>query len=101
MKQLALLLIVSLVFPVSALAAGKAKSVTLDVKDAEARVVLKEMQKQCGIKNLIIDPDVTGSGSFYFKEVECSTAFKVVLRTMDLQLATYSNNVVEVERAKN
>lgn len=101
MNRLALLLIVSLVFPVTATAAGKARSVTLDVKDAEARVVLKEMQKQCGIRNLVIDPDVTGSGSFYFKEVACETAFKVVLRTMNLQLSTYSNDVAHVERAKN
>lgn len=99
MKNLALVL--ALVLPVSATAAGKTKTVTLDVKDAEARVVLKEMQKQCGIKNLVIDPDVQGNGSFYFKEVACETAFKVVLRTMNLQMSGYSDNVTHVERAKN
>jgi hypothetical protein len=101
MKKLLLLIAVVAVFPLSASAGGNSKSVTLDVKDAEARVILKELQKQCGIRNLVIDPDVTGSGSFYFKEVPCETAFKVVLRTMDLQLETYSNNVVEVTRAKD
>ena len=63
----------------------KPRTVTLDVKDAEARVVLKAMQKQCGIRNLIIDPDVRPAGaSFYFREVPCDTAFRVVLRTYGL-----------------
>ncbi len=61
------------------------RTVTLDVKDAEARVVLKAMQKQCGIRNLIIDPDVPKTAAtFYFREVPCETAFKVVLRTYGL-----------------
>ena len=62
-----------------------ARTVTLDVKDAEARVVLRDMQKQCGIRNVIIDPDVPKTGaSFYFREVPCETAFRVVLRTYGL-----------------
>jgi hypothetical protein len=62
-----------------------APTVTLDVKDAEARVVLKDMQKQCGIRNLIIDPDVPKTAAtFYFREVPCDTAFRVVLRTYGL-----------------
>ena len=68
-------------------AALSARTVTLDVKDAEPRVVLKEMQKQCGIKNMILDPEVdkakTGA-TFYFREVPCETAFRVVLRTYGL-----------------
>lgn len=65
-----------------------ASTVTLDVKDAEARVVLRDMQKQCGIKNVIIDPDVPKIGaSFYFREVPCETAFRVVLRTYGLTTA--------------
>ena len=60
-------------------------TVTLDVKDAEARVVLKAMQKQCGIRNLVIDPDVPKTAAtFYFREVPCETAFRVVLRTYGL-----------------
>jgi len=68
-------------------AAISARTVTLDVKDVEPRVVLKEMQKQCGIKNLILDPDVDKSktgATFYFREVPCETAFRVVLRTYGL-----------------
>ena len=69
----------------AATAAAPAKTVTLDVKDAEPRVVLKAMQKQCGIKNLIIDPDVPKTAAtFYFREVPCDTAFRVVLRTYGL-----------------
>lgn len=62
-----------------------AATVTLDVKDAEPRVVLRDMQKQCGIRNVIIDLDVPKTGAtFYFREVPCETAFRVVLRTYGL-----------------
>ena len=64
---------------------AKPRTVTLDVKDAEARDVLKSMQKQCGIRNLIIDPGVNpGGGTFYFREVPCDTAFRIVLRSYGL-----------------
>ena len=58
---------------------------TLVVKDAGPREVLQSMKKQCGIKNLIIDPDVPATAaSFYFRDVPCETAFRVVLRTYGL-----------------
>jgi hypothetical protein len=79
-KLLALLLAAALAAPAS----SAPRTVTLDVKDAEARVVLKSMQKQCGIRNLVIDPDVQGSGTFYFREVPCETAFRAVFRTLGL-----------------
>jgi hypothetical protein len=82
-----LALLVTLALAATATAAPKAKSrtVTLDVKDAEAREVLQSMRKQCGIKNMVIDPDVhAGGASFYFKQVPCETAFRVVLRTYGL-----------------
>ena len=61
------------------------RTVTLDVKDAAPRVVLKEMQKQCGIRNLVIDPGVPDTAaSFFFRDVPCETAFRVVLRTYGL-----------------
>jgi hypothetical protein len=64
---------------------AKPRTVTLDVKDAEAREVLQSLKKQCGIKNMIVDPDVQPAGaSFYFREVPCATAFRVVLRTYGL-----------------
>ncbi len=80
------------------LAAPPKKTVTLDVKDAEARPVLKALQKQCGVKNLIIDPDVSGgSATFYFNEVPCETAFRTVLRTYGLTAQIDLPRMVNVE----
>jgi hypothetical protein len=73
-------------------------TVTLDVKDADVRVILKSMQKECGIRNLVIDPNVNGSGTFLFRELPCRTAFRVVLRSLDLSVISYENDVVAVER---
>ncbi|HUP49446.1 MAG TPA: hypothetical protein VNA04_11715 [Thermoanaerobaculia bacterium] len=85
--------------PIVARPAGPA--VTLDVKDAEATVVLKEMQKQCGIRNLMIDPDVKVKGTFYFHEVPCTQAWNVVLRSLGLDVRTYSSSIVAVTRQTN
>src|SRR6476661_6046151 len=74
-------------------------TVTLDVKDAEARDILKSMQHQCGIKNLMIDPQVQGSGTFMFNQVPCRQAFSIVLQSMGLAAQTYSNNIVSVGAA--
>jgi hypothetical protein len=66
-------------------ASANPKTVTLDVKDAEARDVLSSMKTQCGIKNMIIDLDVRPApASFYFRDVPCDSAFRVVLRTYGL-----------------
>lgn len=89
-------LTLALIVAASAAAAPHARTVTLDVKDAEARVVLRSMQKQCGIKNLVIDPNVQGSGTFYFRDVPCETAFPVVLRTMGLAGKMELNSIVTV-----
>jgi type II secretory pathway component GspD/PulD (secretin) len=72
--------------------------VTLDVKDADVKDVLKSMQKQCGIRNLLIDPDVSGRGTFYFRDVPCDTAFRVVFRTTDLRGRMEPNSVLTVSR---
>ena len=71
-------------------------TVTLDVKDAEVRVILKSMQKQCAIRNLMIDPNVQGTGTFLFRDVPCRTAFSIVLRSLGLASAEYDNSVVTV-----
>ena len=73
-------------------------TVSLDVKDAEVRVILKSMQEQCGIKNLIVDPNVTGTGTFLFHDVPCKTALDMVLRVNGLDAKTYSSSVVAVGR---
>ena len=72
------------------------RTVTLDFKDAEAKVVLKEMQKQCGIKNLVIDPGVEAKTTVLFTNVPCKQAFGVVLRSMGLDAKIYSSNMVNV-----
>lgn len=74
-------------------------TVTIDFKDAEARVILKSMQRQCGIKNLIVDPQVQGTGTFLFTNVPCRQAFDVVLRSLGLAAETYSSSMVHVETA--
>lgn len=91
----ALLIAVSLLL-VSA--APKPRGVTLDVKDADVHVVLKSIQKQCGIRNLVIDPGVTGSGTFLFHDVPCKTALDTVLRVNGLAAKTYSSVVAVAPR---
>ena len=76
--------------------AKKESAVTLDVKDAEVRVILKSMQKQCGIKNLVVDPNVEGKGTFFFTNGPCRTAFPIVLSTLGLQTTTTSPALVSV-----
>jgi len=88
------LLAASLLF-LCAAAAPKRPTVTLDVKDADVHDVLKSIQKQCGIRNLIIDPGVTGSGTFLFKKVPCKVALDTVLKTTGLT-AQSSPSVVAV-----
>jgi type II secretory pathway component GspD/PulD (secretin) len=76
-------------------------SVTLDVKDTDLIEVLRSMQKQCGIRNLVIDPDVKGTASrLKFKEVPCDTAFKVVFGQFGLT-GQVEENVTTVERRKD
>lgn len=70
--------------------------VTLDVKDADVRVVLKSIQKQCGIRNLIVDPAVAGSGTFLFHDLPCRVALDTVLKVTGLTAKTYSSSVVTV-----
>jgi type II secretory pathway component HofQ len=81
-------------------AVAKPPAVTLDVKDEDIHVILKSMQKQCAIKNLVIDPDVSGKGTFYFTDVPCRTAFDVVLTTMGLAAVVDDDNVTAVARKK-
>lgn len=76
------------------------KLVTIDYKDAQAKVILKDMQKQCGIKNLVLDPGVDAKGTFLLTDVPCKEAFSVVLRTMGLDAKIYSSNIVNVGARK-
>ncbi|MDQ6803184.1 MAG: hypothetical protein M3041_20460 [Acidobacteriota bacterium] len=76
----------------------KSLTVTLDVKDEDVRDILKSMQKQCAIRNLAIDPQVQGKGSFYLRHMPCASAFDVVLRTFGLRAVNYSSALTAVER---
>ncbi len=71
-------------------------TVALDVKDADVHEILKSMQQQCGIRNLMIDPQVRGTGTFLFRDVPCRIAFDVVLRSLGLSSTEYDNSVVAV-----
>ena len=76
--------------------------VTLSVKDDEIRDVLATLKKQCGVKNLIIDPGIAGTtGSIFVKDVPCSTAFQLVLRMSGLEAKFYPSSLVHVGAKKN
>jgi hypothetical protein len=90
------LLAATLLLACSASFAAKPRGVTLDVKDADIHVVLKSIQKQCGIRNLVIDPGVTGSGTFLFHNVPCDVALNTVLRVNGLAAKNYSSSFVAV-----
>jgi len=90
------LLIATLLLVFSANAAPAKRGVTLDVKDADVHDVLKSIQKQCGIRNLIIDPGVTGGGTFLFRNVPCRTALDTVLRVNGLAATNDSGTLVAV-----
>lgn len=72
------------------------RTVTLDVKDEDVHAILKSMQQQCGIRNLLIDKDVKGKGMIYFREVPCATAFRIVTRQFGLAMQP-DPNVTTVE----
>jgi hypothetical protein len=90
------LLAATLFLVCSASFAAKPRGVTLDVKDADVHVILKSIQKQCGIRNLVIDPGITGSGTFLFHNVPCKVALDTVLRVNGLAAKMYSSSVVAV-----
>ena len=94
-RALTLIAVVAL----AAAASAKPRTVTLDVKDADVHEILQSMKTQCGIKNLLIDKDVSGAGTLVFKEVDCATAFSVVFKQFGLA-GTYEGDVVSVEARK-
>jgi type II secretory pathway component HofQ len=96
----ALLLAAAIGTTAAASAATAKRSVTLDVKDADVRVILKSMQQQCGIRNLLIDKEVSGNGTLLFRDVPCATAFKVVFQQFGLA-GQVARNVTTVERREH
>ena len=86
--------------PATELRAVTQHTVTIDVKDEDARAILTSMQKQCAVKNLLIDDDVNVRGTFKFRSVPCGTAFRVVLQSLGLGAKDYGNSVLAVGRNK-
>ncbi len=82
--------------PLAAYAAEKEPKATLDVKDEDIRVVLQSLKEQCGVRNLLIDNDVSGKATFYLHDVPCTAAFDIVARTMSLAYEIEPNSVVNV-----
>ena len=72
------------------------RTVTIDVKDEDVHAIMATMQKQCAVKNLVIDPDVQARGTFVFHSVPCGMAFKVVLQSLGLASVDYGNSVITV-----
>lgn len=71
---------------------------TLDVKDAELTVILDAVRQQCGIRNLMIDPEVRQvKGTFLFNEVPCSMALKTIFNSLGLAAQVEPNSVLNVE----
>jgi hypothetical protein len=75
-------------------------TVTMDVKDEDARAILTSMQKQCAVRNLIVDHDVNVRGTFKFRSVPCATAFRVVFQSLGLGATDYGNSTLTVGRTK-
>ena len=94
MSPVALLLALAVAVP------SHERTVKLDVKDEDVHKILATMQKQCAVKNLVIDPDVQAHGTFVFHSVPCTTAFKVVFQTLGLSSVDYGNSVITVGTQK-
>lgn len=56
----------------------------LNVKNAPVREILASVRHQCGIRNLIIDPEVAGQGTFLFAGVPCVEGLRVILASLGL-----------------
>jgi type II secretory pathway component HofQ len=89
-------LALALLLLIGSVASAAEPTVTLDVKDTDVRAILREMQKQCGIRNMLIDKEVSGAGTILFREVPCETALRVVFRQFGLK-GVVDPNVVSVE----
>jgi len=75
-------------------------TVSIDVKDADVHEILASIKKQCGIRNLIIDSNVQGSGTFLFTDLPCETALKTVFSTLGLAAEFEPGSLVHVNERK-
>ena len=63
----------------------------LDVKNADVRAVFDAVKSQCGIANMMIDREVSGEGTFLFRDVPCSEGIRIILSSLGLDAETYPN----------
>lgn len=73
-------------------------TMSMDVVDAELGEILGIVKKQCGIRNVIVDPGVTGKGTFLFREVPCDAALRTIFRSLGLGVEIHSSSIVRVMR---
>lgn len=59
--------------------------VSLDVVEGEMRAIVASLARQCGIRNVMIDPGMEYTGTFRFEDVPCATAFRVVFESMGVR----------------
>lgn len=69
---------------------------SLDVKDADVREIIREIRAQCGIRNVMIDPNVEGKGTFLFDRVPCSIAIRTVFASLGLDAEVHAGSMVRV-----
>lgn len=70
--------------------------VSLDVVDAELAVIIRSLANQCGIRNVMIDPGVSGKGTFILASVPCSSAIPVVFQTLGIRGELQPNSILVV-----
>jgi hypothetical protein len=75
-----------------------APTVTMDVVDADLGSILDIVKKQCGIRNVIVDPGVTGKGTFLFRDVPCDAAIRTIFRSLGLAAEVHGGSIVRVMR---
>lgn len=74
--------------------------VDLDVVDATVADVVGILAGQCGIRNVMIDPGVSGTGTFRLAAVPCSTALPIVFETLGIGGELHPNSVLVVRRSQ-
>lgn len=75
---------------------GSEPVVTIDVKDGEIASILREVATQCGIRNLVLDREVQGTGTFLFRDVPCEAAFRAIFTSMGLAADREVNSLIHV-----
>jgi hypothetical protein len=75
---------------------GLESVVTIDIKDGEIRSILREVATQCGIRNLVLDREVQGKGTFLFRDVPCEAAFRAIFSSMGLAADRELNSLIHV-----